>query len=254
MSGIGTDLTNRFDLRACGPLTDDQLRPALTEPLARAGVPFSPDAAETLLTAANGNPRRMHDLATTAVAFAQPPYGITPAVAKAATEHVNARSQPLYQAAWNNCNHAEKDLLAKVAVRGQRGLGMPGETQAAGPGKWQEVDSARQSLVARGLLREGSTGQRVRMADPGMQDWVQTRVGHSAAHAGVAVPTPKAAINQPGTPSVGATEVSTPGIGAAGVGGPGQGAHQPMPQYGARPGTPTAARPAHGTTWGTSRE
>jgi len=254
MSGIGTDMTNRFDLRACGPLTDDQLRPALTEPLARAGVPFSPDAAETLLTAANGNPRRMHDLATTAVAFAQPPYGITPAVAKAATEQVNARSQPLYQAAWNNCNHAEKDLLAKVAVRGQRGLGMPGETQAAGPGKWQEVDSARQSLVARGLLREGSTGQRVRMADPGMQDWVQTRVGHSAAHAGVAVPTPKAAINQPGTPGVGATGVSTPGIGsAAGVGGPGQGAHQPVPQHGARPGTPTAARPAHGTTWGASR-
>jgi hypothetical protein len=175
-------------------------------------------------------------------------------VARAATEQVNARSRPLYQAAWNDCSDAEKDLLAKVAVRGQRGLGMPGETQAAGPGKWQEVDSARQSLVARGLLREGSTGQRVRMADPGMQDWVQTRVGHSAAHAGVAIPTPHAAaINQPGTPGVGAAGVGTPGMGAAGVGGPGHGAHQQMPQHGARPGTPTAARPAHGTTWGASR-
>jgi hypothetical protein len=234
----GRDLANRFDWRTCGPLSDDQLRPALTEPLARAGIPFSPDAAETLLTAANGNPGRLHDLATTAVAFAQTPDGITPTVAKAATERVNARSQPLYQALWNKCSHAEKDLLAKVAVRGKRGLGMPGETQAVGPGKWQEVDSARQSLVARGLLREDSTGQRVRMADPGMQDWVQTRVGHSAAHAGIAVPTPTAGINQPGTP----------GIGAAGVGGPGQGAHQPMPQHGARPGNPTAARSADGTT------
>jgi hypothetical protein len=254
MSGIGTDMTNRFDLRECGPLTDDQLRPALTEPLARAGVPFSPDAVETLLTAANGNPRRLQDLAITAVAVAGPPDGITPAVAKKATDLVNARSRPLYQAAWNNCSDAEKDLLAKVAVRGPRGLGMPGETQAAGPGKWQEIDSARQSLVARGLLREGSTGQRVRMADPGMQDWVHTRVGHSAAHAGVAIPILQGvAINQPGTPVVGAAGVRMPGIGAAGVGGQGHGAHPPMPQQGARPGTPTAARPAHGTNWGTSR-
>jgi hypothetical protein len=209
---------------------------------------------ETLLKAANGNPRRLQDLATTAVSFAWPPYGITPALAKASTEHVNARSRPLYQAAWNNCTYAEKELLAKVAVRGQRGLGMPGETQAAGPGKWQEVDSARQSLVARGLLQEGSTGQRVRMADPGMQEWVQTRVGRSAAHAGVAVPTPHAAtINQRGTQSVGAPGVGTPGMGAAGVGGPGHGAHQAMPQHGARPGTPTAARPQHETTWGASK-
>jgi hypothetical protein len=254
MSGAETDILNRWDLRECGPLSDDQLRPALTEPLRQADIPLSPDAAKTLLAAANGNPRRMEALATTAVALAEPADGITPAVAKKATEQVNARSRPVYQGAWNLSTSAERALLAKVAVRGPRGFGMPGETQAAGPDKWKKVDLARQSLVARGLLREDSTGQRVRVADPGMQDWVQTRVGHSAAHAGVAIPAPQAtAINQPGTPGVGAAGVSTPGVAAAGVGGPGHGAHQPMPPHGARPGTPTAARPAHGTTWGASR-
>lgn len=211
LSGIETDVTSRFDVRECRPFTDDQLRPALTEPLARAGIPAEPSAVGALLQAANGNPRRLHDLADAAVEAARPPYGVTTDVAKAATEEVNSRSRLLYQAAWNNCSDAEKDLLAKVAVRGQRGLGMASETQAAGPGKWQSVDAARQSLVARGLLREGDSGQRVRMADPGLQDWVQLRVGRSAAHAGVAVPSPNrqvAAINHPSTSGAGTAQTT----------------------------------------------
>ena len=82
---------------------------------------------------------------------------------------------------------------------------MPAETQAAGPGKWQQLDAARESLVARGMLRE--SGQRVALADPGLEDWVQTRVGQSAAHAGVALPgTPAPAISQPtATPGVTST-------------------------------------------------
>jgi hypothetical protein len=35
------------------------------------------------------------------------------------------------------------------------------------------------------MLRD--SGQRVKVADPGLQDWVQTRVGQSAAHSGVAL-------------------------------------------------------------------
>lgn len=168
----------------------------MTQPLRRAGIPYQPEAVDNLLKAANGNPSRLRDLADNAVRLAQPPYGITADVAKHATAQVNDRSRVFYQAAWNNCSDAEKDLLAKVAVRGPRGLAMPTETQAATSGRWQEVDNARQGLVARGMLRE--SGQRVNLADPGLQEWVETRVGQSAAHAGVALPgTPAPAINQP---------------------------------------------------------
>ncbi|MDX6264751.1 MAG: hypothetical protein QOH84_6439, partial [Kribbellaceae bacterium] len=38
MSGIATGVTGRFDVRECGPLTDDELRPTVTEPLRRAGI------------------------------------------------------------------------------------------------------------------------------------------------------------------------------------------------------------------------
>ncbi|GAA1563754.1 hypothetical protein GCM10009789_16100 [Kribbella sancticallisti] len=198
MSGIATGVAGRFDVRECRPLADDQLRPAVTEPLRQAGIPYQPDAVENLLKAANGNPSRLRDLADNAVQLAHPPYGVTADVAKLATNQVNARSRVFYQAAWNTCSDAEKDLLAKVAVRGPRGLAMSGETQAAGPGKWQALDTARQGLVARGMLRDN--GQRVSLADPGLQDWVQTRVGQSAAHAGVALPgSPAPAITPPGS-------------------------------------------------------
>jgi hypothetical protein len=198
MSGIATGVTARFDVRECGPLSADELRPTVTEPLRQAGIPYQPEAVESLLKSANGNPSRLRDLSETALQVARPPYGITAEVAKQATAQVNARARVVYQAAWNNCSAAEKDLLAKVAVRGPRGLAMASETQAAGPGKWQEVDAARQGLVARGMLRESPSGQRVSLADPGLEEWVQTRVGQSAAHAGVALPgTPAPAITQP---------------------------------------------------------
>jgi len=185
MSGIATGVTNRFDLRECGPLADDELRPSLTEPLRQAGVRYEDLAIDNLLKAANGDPGRLRDLAESSLELAQPAYGITADVAKAATAQVNARSRVFYQAAWNSCSDAEKELLAKGAVRGSSGLSMPGETQAAGPGQWQAVDAARQGLVARGMLRD--TGQRVKVSDPGLQDWVETRVGQSAAHSGVAL-------------------------------------------------------------------
>ncbi|QNE19934.1 ATP-binding protein [Kribbella qitaiheensis] len=196
MSGIGTAVTNRFDVRECGPLADDELRPSVTEPLRQAGVRYEDLAVDTLLKAANGDPGRLQDLAETSLQLAQPAYGITADVAKAATAQVNARSRVFYQAAWNSCSDAEKDLLAKVAVRGASGLSMPAETQAAGPGQWQAVDAARQGLVARGMLRD--SGQRVKVADPGLQDWVQTRVGQSAAQSGVALAgTAGPALSQP---------------------------------------------------------
>lgn len=203
MSGIATGVTGRFDVRECGPLAADELRPAVTEPLRQAGIPYQQEAVEDLLKSANGNPSRLRNLSETALQFARPPYGITADVAKQATAHVNAQARVFYQAAWNTSSPAEKDLLAKTAVRGPRGMAMPAETQAAGPDRWQEIDAARQGLVARGMLHE--SGARVTVADPGLQDWVQTRVGQSAAHAGVALPgTPAPALAQP-QPGIAAT-------------------------------------------------
>jgi hypothetical protein len=116
------------------------------------------------------------------------PDGLTPDVAKAAIAQVNADSRVVYQAEWNSCSAAEKELLAKTAARGARGLSMPAETQAAGPGNWPAVDSARQLLLARGLVRENPTGDRITVADPGMRDWIEVRLGRTAATAGIALP------------------------------------------------------------------
>ncbi|ONI67723.1 ATP-binding protein [Kribbella sp. ALI-6-A] len=188
-SGVATGVTSRYDVRECGPLSSDELRPTLTEPLRQAGIAHQPEAIDELLHAAGGHPGRLRDLSERAVALiGNRPDGLTAEVSKAAIAQVNAASRVVYQAEWSSCSAAEKDLLAKTASRGARGLSMPAETQAAGPGNWQEVDTARQLLVARGLVRENPSGNRISIADPGMRDWVEIRVGQSAAHAGVALP------------------------------------------------------------------
>ncbi|MEI8406987.1 MULTISPECIES: ATP-binding protein [unclassified Kribbella] len=193
-SGAETTVVDRFDIREVRPMTDDELRPTLTEPLRASGIACQPEAVDNLVRSANGSPSRMRDLAETAVRLAGPG-GITTDVAKVATAQLNDQSRPLYQAQWNNCSAAEKDLFARVGTRGPQGLTMRAETQAAAPGRWQEMDRARQILVARGMLREN--GDRVTVADPGMHEWVQTRLGQSVAHLGVALPTaPTQALTQ----------------------------------------------------------
>jgi len=62
---------------------------------------------------------------------------------------------------------------------------IPSRSEAAGPARW-DLDGAAQKLVSRGLLTR--TGHQIRVADPGFQDWVQTRLGVSAAQAGIARP------------------------------------------------------------------
>lgn len=181
LSGVESDIGRLYDIRECRPLTDDQIRPMLTVPLARRGILAEPAAVEALVESANGNPRRMQQLSA-----ALGPQNLTTTVANAAIDRVNTQSRMIYQAVWNNSTDAEKDLLARAAVRGQRGLSVPSVTQAAGMDHWVGIDKARQSLVARGLVRENTN--RLRFADPGLQAWVQSRVGQSAAHAGVPVP------------------------------------------------------------------
>jgi hypothetical protein len=125
MSGIATTVTNQFDIRELGPMADHDLRPALTVPLQKAGIRYHPEAIDSLLRAANGDPSRLRALADTAVGFADPTAGITSATAAAATARVNDESAVLYQGRWNRCTDAQKDLLAKVAAQGPNGLSMP---------------------------------------------------------------------------------------------------------------------------------
>ncbi|MEU4290702.1 AAA family ATPase [Kribbella sp. NPDC026596] len=185
-AGIETKVAHRFDVREVAPLTEAQLRPALAEPLRQAGIPYEAQAVDSLVKAANGNPSRLRALAGSALELADPQAGITAGVAKAATAQLNSRSRALYEAAWHNCSDAEKELLAKAAVRGPRGLSMPAESGPSAPGRW-DLDSAGQGLISRGLLRR--SGHHVTVADPGLQDWVQTRLGQSAAQSGIAHPT-----------------------------------------------------------------
>jgi hypothetical protein len=190
MSGVESDIGRLYDIRECRPLTDDQLRPMLITPLARQGIPAEPAAIEALVDSANGSPQRLQQLGATAAGMARPPYGLDTDIAKAAIGQVNAQSAVLFEAAWNNSTDAEKDLLARAALAGPRGLSVPSVTQAVGPEKWAAVDAARQSLKARGLLRESEGSGRMRFANPGMQQWAELHVGTSAAHLGVALPGP----------------------------------------------------------------
>lgn len=183
-SGTPTGITSRIDVRECLPLGDDELRPAVTAPLRAAGIGYDSEAVTQLVEAANGNPGRLRDLADTALRIA--PNTIDGPAARQAIKQHHERSRVVYQGLWNSCGPQEKELLAKVAARGARGLSMASETQAAGPERWTQVDEARQALVAKGLLRD--TGERVRVADPGLRDWVAVRAGQVAANAGVALP------------------------------------------------------------------
>lgn len=185
-AGIETKVAHRFDVREVAPLTEAQLHPALTEPLRQAGIPYEAQAVDSLVKAANGNPSRLRALAGSALELADPQTGITTGVAKAATAQLNDHSRALYEAAWHNCSAAEKELLAKAAVRGPQGLSMPAEAGPSTPGRW-DLDTAGQGLISRGLLRK--SGQHITVADPGLQDWVQTRLGQAAAHTGLAHPT-----------------------------------------------------------------
>jgi hypothetical protein len=184
-AGVETQDAARFDVRRLTPLSAEELRPALTRPLEQAGIRFEPEAVDHLVDAANGNPSRLRTLTSAALELAGPERGITTEVATTATSRLNAQSRALYDAAWYNCAPTEKELLAKTAAHGSRGMPIPSRSEAAGPARW-DLDGAAQKLVSRGLLTR--TGHQIRVADPGFQDWVQTRLGVSAAQAGIARP------------------------------------------------------------------
>ena len=189
-TGVESAIAQLYDIRECRPLGDDEALAALQAPMAKLRIPAETAALTELVDAANGSPQRLQLLGATAMAMAAgQPLGLDARVAKAAVEQVTSQSRPLYEALWNNSSDGEKDLLARTAVRGARGLAVSSVTQQAGPEQWAAVDSSRQSLKGRGILRQGEESGRLRFADPGMLRWVQTHVGQSAAHLGVSMPT-----------------------------------------------------------------
>ncbi|TCC18827.1 AAA family ATPase [Kribbella speibonae] len=184
MSGIATTITNQFSVRDLEPLSDADLAASLTEPLDDAEIPYEYAGIETLVRAANGNPSQLRKFALAAVAMRDPERGITAAAAEAATVKVWTDSEHSYQSRWNQpeTTHAQKDLLAKVAAQGTNGLYMPAETRPELSDQWQQVDKARQELVARGMLREHD-GQLVTIPDKGFRDWLNQHLDQTPAAA-----------------------------------------------------------------------
>jgi hypothetical protein len=171
MSGIASTFTNQFSVRNVGPLSDADLRPALTEPLRLAGVPYEPEAIERLVRRANGSPYRLRGFALAAEALADDRTGITMDVVATAIDRVEKVEELQYESRLNECGDAERELLARVAEQDPNGLFMPAELQAAGPDNWQAMDAARQELVARGLLREH--GEYVTIAEPHLREYIR---------------------------------------------------------------------------------
>lgn len=171
MSGIASTFTNQFSVRNVGPLSDADLRPAITEPLHAAKVPYEPEAIDRLVRRANGSPYRLRGFALAAEALADPRTGITVDVATAAIDRVEKVEELQYEPRLNECGDAERELLARVAEQDPNGLFMPAVLQAAGPDNWQTMDAARQELVARGLLREH--GEYVTIAEPHLREYIR---------------------------------------------------------------------------------
>ncbi|MFF0266141.1 hypothetical protein [Kribbella sp. NPDC004536] len=173
----------KIDVRKVLPLSKDQLRTALTGPLAAAGVRYEPAAIEQLVTAAEGNPTRLRILTAGALKLADPAVGITADNATAAARRLNVRSQGLYDAAWFNCSNDMKEMLRRAVSHGSQGALIPTRTEPRGPRAWA-LDGAKEKLISMGLLTEKD--QRVRIADPGFREWVQDRFGFAVAQAGLA--------------------------------------------------------------------
>ncbi|MEU4196748.1 hypothetical protein AB0E69_32925 [Kribbella sp. NPDC026611] len=184
MSGIATTVTNQFDIRELRPLSDAELRPALTEPFRKAGLSYQPEAVTHLLEAANGDLRRLRELGVAAVGYAGARKNVTLADARNAAVWLEAEIETTYDSRWDQqagTTTAQRKLLGRVAAEGPNGLHMPAVLRAAGEGEWQEIDQARQELVARGLLRDYE--ETVTIPEPGFQNWINNALGQTPAPA-----------------------------------------------------------------------
>jgi hypothetical protein len=178
----------RFEVRSLRPIPDAELRPALTVPLDTRGIRYDATAVDSLVAAANGNPTRLRTLAGAALELTDPETGITPDVADRAMLQLNEQSRMLYDAAWYNCTPGQKEFLVRAAAHGSTGIPLPAQTEAPDSPRRFPLDQAAQKLISQGLLTRLGNHQ-AKVADPGFQQWVQARLGVSAARAGLAAPT-----------------------------------------------------------------
>lgn len=147
-----------YDERRINPFSDAQLHRLLSDGLRGAGRRAEPVAMRRLIHAANGNPRRLQRLGSEAV---RTPV-VTAAVARDAIRAVNEQDRPVYENRWATSSWPERDLLRRLAtVAPQPGVADP-----------RALDDAASSLLARGLVRMDPGTDALRIADPGLQQWV----------------------------------------------------------------------------------
>jgi hypothetical protein len=146
-----------FSYPVVGPLSDDEARAALTEPLP-GDVTIAPGALDDLVQFAEGYPLLLQLVGKHAWDLADGPEIGESDVALAEPAAFDSLSRELFLARWQRATPRERDYLRAVAELGgqgtsgdaARGAGYPDST-AAGP--------ARDQLIAKGLLCSPERGQ-----------------------------------------------------------------------------------------------
>ena len=159
LSRIATGVTGRFDVREVGAMTDDDLRPALTEPLRQAGIATNPRR----WTGSSGRPTAIRPGYATGRDCA--PDGA--AEWRGDGRRGEGRDGPgerqvegAVPGRLEQLLRHEKDLLAKVAAHGPHGLALPADTGIAALGRWQEFDATGSTWLPEACFARVATGSR----------------------------------------------------------------------------------------------
>ena len=172
--GVPSDAARNYDVRICGPIPDEELRPALTSRVARADSAITADAADRLVAESSGDPGRLFRLADRAIELADRSSGISTDTAGEAISRLRTSDSWLYHASWANLTGTAKAILADAAASPE-GSKFADLNQGLDPAEWAERDAAREELVGAGLTRE--TDGRLIVANPGMREWVTDHSG-----------------------------------------------------------------------------
>ncbi len=248
-SGIETDIGRLYDIRDCRPFADWQLQWAANDYMSQRGIPIEPAAVQTLAQSANGNLARLQRDAEVAASLAQPPYGVTQAVAQHAVRVENERDARIYEAKWNNSTDAERTLMTQAAQRGPQGIDVRRMAANLGDTERNELLATAKRLEFRGVFREENG--RMTFADEGMAQRVITEVGNPAVYQGVPINAPDLAPQEQGQPA----QQPDPRWLLAGQVPPSPGqAQAPVQNQGTRPDVARGRAPVPGRDGGRSSE
>src|SRR6266545_1594994 len=248
-SGIETDIGRLYDIRDCRPFADWQLQWAANDYMSQRGIPIEPAAVQTLAQSANGNLARLQRDAEVAASLAQPPYGVTQAVAQHAVRVENERDARIYEAKWNNSTDAEQTLMTQAAQRGPQGIDVRRMAANLGDTGRNELLATAKRLEFRGVFREENG--RMTFADEGMAQRVITEVGNPSVYQGVPINAPDLAPQEQGQPA----QQPDPRWLLAGQVPPSPGqARAPVQNQGTRPDVARGRAPVPGRDGGRSSE